>query len=91
VSTEPEERNETITLHLSSDELQELSRASLTAKQELHEFVLGYALSAARAVERGELIFWSERDRLRVLELLDNPPPLSERMRAVIRRETQIT
>ncbi len=60
-----------------------LTRAAALQQTDLTEFVISTAVHAAREVighaERFQL---SERDSLRVLELLENPPPPNTRLLA---------
>jgi len=62
-----------------------LSRAAALRNTDLTSFVTQSALREAEAViEDADRIRLSERDSLLVLDLLQNPRPLSDRMRAAI-------
>ena len=69
------ENNERIALRVRTDDKAMLLRAAALEHADLTAFVLQHALRAAKAVIKdAEHIRLSERDSLRVLELLDNPP-----------------
>lgn len=58
-----------------------LVRAAAHARTDLTTFVLSNAVQAARSViAEAERVALSERDSLRVLEALENPPPPSEKL-----------
>jgi uncharacterized protein (DUF1778 family) len=42
--------------------------------------------AARKAIEQSERLVLSERDSLKVLDLLDNPPPANARLKAAFRR-----
>jgi uncharacterized protein (DUF1778 family) len=61
-------------------------RAIALKHTDLTDFVIGHALRAARAViEKADHVRLSERDSLRVLDLLDNPPAPNAKLRAAAR------
>ena len=63
-----------------------LVRAAALRHTDLTEFVTRAALGEADAViEAAEHVKLSERDSLRVLELLENPPAPNEKLRAAAR------
>lgn len=63
-----------------------LVRAAALRHTDLTEFVTRTALREADAViEAAEHVKLSERDSLRVLELLENPPAPNEKLRAAAR------
>jgi uncharacterized protein (DUF1778 family) len=63
-----------------------LLRAVALKRTGLTDFVLNHALRAARAVvEASDRVRLSERDSLRVLDLLENPPVPNARLRAAAR------
>lgn len=63
-----------------------LVRAAALRHTDLTEFVTRTALREADAViEAAEHVKLSERDSLRVLELLENPPAPNEKMRTAAR------
>ena len=58
-----------------------IARAAALEHLDLTGFILRSVLPQARAVvERAERLVLSERDSLRVLDLLENPPPPSDRL-----------
>ncbi|AGY59076.1 DUF1778 domain-containing protein [Gloeobacter kilaueensis] len=60
-----------------------LMRAAAIKKTGLTDFVLQNALQAAeRVIEAAERVQLSERDSLRVLDLLENPPAPNAKLRA---------
>lgn len=60
-----------------------LARAAALEHVDLTAFILRAALpAAATVIERAEHIKLSERDSLRVLEALDNPPAPNAKLRA---------
>jgi uncharacterized protein (DUF1778 family) len=60
-----------------------LMRAAALKNTDLTDFVLQPALRAAEAIiEAAEHLTLSERDSVRVLELLENPPTANARLRA---------
>jgi uncharacterized protein (DUF1778 family) len=82
-----EETSERMAQRIRPEQKRIIMRAAAMSNQGLSEFVVEHSLAAARAViEREERIQLSERDALRILELLENPPPLSERAKAAIKR-----
>jgi uncharacterized protein (DUF1778 family) len=63
-----------------------IMRAAALTNKDLSEFVVETSLQAAKAViEREEHLQLSERDSLRVLDALENPAPLTDKMLAAIR------
>lgn len=70
-------------MRLDADDKSRLMRAALLEKTDLKNFILRSALEAAdKVIERSEVIRLSERDYQRLLDLLDNPPPINERLLA---------
>jgi len=68
-----------------------LSRAAALQHEDLTGFILKTVLPAAeRIIERTERLELSERDSLRVLELLDNPPKPSAKLRRAAKRHREI-
>jgi uncharacterized protein (DUF1778 family) len=64
-----------MSLRVGAEEKATLLRAVALKHTDLTGFVLHHALRAAKAViEEAEQLRLSERDSLRVLELLENPP-----------------
>jgi uncharacterized protein (DUF1778 family) len=63
-----------------------LLRAVALKHTDLTDFVLRHALLAAKAViEEADLVQLSERDSLRVLDLLENPPAPNAKLLAAAR------
>jgi uncharacterized protein (DUF1778 family) len=63
-----------------------IMRAAALRHMDLSEFVVTSSLAATQEViAHEERIQLSERDSLRVLELLENPPKPTERMLAALR------
>lgn len=69
------EDNSRMSLRIPPEEKTILLRAAALKRTDLTDFVRKYSLEAARAViAEAEHLELSERDSLRVLELLENPP-----------------
>ncbi len=82
----PVEDNRRMSLRIPPAEKALLMRAVALTRTSLTDFVIRTAVAAAREViERAERVELSERDSLRVLELLENPPVPNERLRAAAR------
>jgi uncharacterized protein (DUF1778 family) len=80
-----------IELRIKPDEKALLSRAAALQHEDLTGFILKTVLPAAeRIVEQAERLELSERDSLRVLKLLENPPKPSAKLRAAARRHSKI-
>jgi uncharacterized protein (DUF1778 family) len=80
-------RNERIELRASSEQKRLLAAAAAYEKLDLTSFVMRTTLSAAEEiVARNERITLSERDTLRVLDLLEHPPAPPPGLRAAARR-----
>jgi len=63
-----------------------LLRAAAIRQTDLTDFVRQNSLAAARAViKESETLQLSERDSLRVMELLENPPKPNAKLRAAAR------
>jgi uncharacterized protein (DUF1778 family) len=81
------EDNSRISLRIRAEEKMLLLRAVALQHTDLTDFVVRHALRAAKSViEEAEQIQLSERDSLRVLELLENPPTPNRRLLAAARR-----
>ena len=62
-----------------------IARAAAIQNMDLTQFVTDTALREAdEVIERAESIRLSQRDFEYVLELLENPPPLNDKMKAAI-------
>ena len=69
------EDNSRMSLRIPPEEKTILLRAAALKRTDLTDFVRQHSLKAAREViEEAERLELSERDSLRVLELLENPP-----------------
>jgi uncharacterized protein (DUF1778 family) len=80
------EDNSRMSLRIRAGEKALLLRAVALDHTDLTDFVIRHALSAARAViQEADRVQLSERDSLRVLELLENPPAPNERLLAAAR------
>lgn len=80
------EGNSRVELRIRPDEKAVLVQAARLERTDLTNFILRAAVPAARAViERAEQVRLSERDSLRVLDLLENPPEPTEKLVAAAR------
>ena len=78
--------NSRMSLRISRDDKALLLRAVALKHTDLTEFVLRHAVKAAKAVvEDSDRLQLSERDSLRVLHLLENPPAPNARLLAAAR------
>jgi uncharacterized protein (DUF1778 family) len=81
------EDNSRMSLRIRSEEKALLLRAVAMQHTDLTDFVLQHALRAARnVIEKAEQVKLSERDSLRVLDLLENPPAPNARLMAAAKR-----
>jgi uncharacterized protein (DUF1778 family) len=82
-------RTERIELRAAPAEKALLTRAAALEALDVSKFVMRAALpQAENVVAAAETIELSQRDSLRVLELLENPPPPSPRLVAAARTPT---
>jgi uncharacterized protein (DUF1778 family) len=80
------EDNSRMSLRIRAEEKATLLRAVALKHTDLTEFVLRHALRAAKdVIEKADHVHLSERDSLRVLDLLENPPAPNARLRAAAR------
>jgi uncharacterized protein (DUF1778 family) len=80
------ENNSRVALRILPADKARLMRASALAHTDLTDFILRNVLRAADAViEQAERVVLSERDSLRVLELLEHPPIPNARLVAAAR------
>lgn len=78
--------NSRMSLRVRAEEKAMLLRAAALKHTDLTDFVLQQALRVARRViEESERVNLSERDSLRVLELLETPPRPNAKLRAAAR------
>jgi uncharacterized protein (DUF1778 family) len=77
------EDNSRMSLRIRAEEKAILLRAVTLQHTDLTDFVLRHALRAAKdIIEESEHLQLSERDSVRVLDLLENPPPPNARLLA---------
>jgi len=80
-------REERIELRATREEKRLLAAAAAYERLDLTSFVMRNVLPAAKdVVDRAERIVLSERDTVRVLELLENPPKPTSALLAAARR-----
>jgi len=80
------EDNTRMSLRIRAEEKALLLRAVALNHTDLTDFVIRHALRAAKAViEEADHVRLSERDSLRVLDLLENPPAPNARLLAAAR------
>lgn len=80
------EDNSRMSLRIRAEEKKLLLRAVALKHTDLTDFVLHHALRAAKAViEQADQVQLSERDSVRVLDLLENPPPPNAKLLAAAR------
>ena len=80
------EDNDRMSLRVRAEEKATLLRAAALEHTDLTNFVLQHALRVARTViERAERVRLSERDSLRVLDLLEEPPEPNAKLLATAR------
>ena len=81
------EDNSRLALRVRADDKATLMRAVALEHTDMTDFVLRHALDAARKViEQSEHVPLSERDSLRVLEVLENPPAPTSKLLGAARR-----
>ena len=77
--------NKRMNLRVSPEAKAKLVRAAALRNTDLTNFVTQSALREAEAViQEAEVIKVSERDYMRILELLENPPKPNAKLKAVI-------
>jgi uncharacterized protein (DUF1778 family) len=87
MSTSGNGREGRIELRATMEEKRLLAAAASYERLDLTSFIMRSALPAAReAVDRAERIVLSERDSVRVLDLLENPPKPTPALLAAARR-----
>ncbi|HRW98669.1 MAG: DUF1778 domain-containing protein [Gammaproteobacteria bacterium] len=80
------ETNSRLSLRVPSADKALLMRAAALQNTDLTDFVIRSGVQAAREViEQAEHLQLSARDSLRMLELLENPPPPNEKLLAAAR------
>lgn len=82
----PVEDNSRMSLRIRAEEKALLMRAVALKHTDLTDFVIRHAVRAAKAViEEADRVQLSERDSVRVLNLLENPPAPNPRLIAAAR------
>lgn len=77
------DNNKRMSLRVDPEQKATLMRAAALRHTDLTDFVLKPALREAQAIiEAAEYLQLSERDSLRVLDMLENPPPANAKLRA---------
>ena len=85
-------REDRIELRATKEEKRILATAAAYERLDVTSFIMRNVLPAARAVvDRAERIVLSERDTVRVLELLEDPPKPTPALIAVARRRVART
>jgi uncharacterized protein (DUF1778 family) len=80
-------REDRIELRATKEEKRILATAAAYERLDVTSFIMRIVLPAAREVmDRAERIVLSERDTVRVLELLENPPKPTPALKAAARR-----
>ena len=80
------ENNSRVALRIRPDDKARIMRAAALEHTDLTDFILRNVLRAAETViEQAEHVMLSERDSLRVLDLLENPPSPNARLMATAR------
>jgi uncharacterized protein (DUF1778 family) len=80
-------REDRIELRATKEEKRLLATAAAYERLDVTSFIMRSVLPTARdVVDRAERIVLSERDSVRVLELLENPPKPTAALRAAARR-----
>ncbi len=80
------EDNSRMSLRIRAEEKALLLRAVALKHTDLTEFVIRHALRAAKdIIEKADRVQLSERDSLRVLELIEHPPAPNPRLLAAAR------
>jgi uncharacterized protein (DUF1778 family) len=80
-------REDRIELRATKEEKRILATAAAYERLDVTSFIMRNVLSAAReVVDRAERIVLSERDTVRVLQLLENPPKATPSLVAAARR-----
>ena len=85
-------REDRIELRATKEEKRLLAAAAAYERLDVTSFIMRAALPVAReVVDRAERIVLSERDTVRVLELLENPPSPTPALLAAARRRAART
>lgn len=85
-------REDRIELRATKDEKRLLAQAAAYERLDVTSFIMRNVLPTARdVVDRAERVVLSERDTVRVLELLENPPKPTPVLMAAARRRVART
>jgi uncharacterized protein (DUF1778 family) len=85
-------RDDRIELRATKEEKRLLASAAAYERLDVTSFVMRNVLPAAReVVDRAERIRLSERDTVRILRLLENPPKPTPALLAAVRRRSKQT
>ena len=85
-------REDRIELRATKDEKRLLAQAAAYERLDVTSFIMRNVLPTARdVVDRAERMVLSERDTVRVLELLENPPKPTPALMAAARRRVART
>jgi uncharacterized protein (DUF1778 family) len=83
--------NNRMSLRVRTVDKAKIMRASALSNTGMTDFIIRTAVEAAeRVIERSERIELSKRDWDKMMELLDNPPPLNDRAIAALRSLPQL-
>ena len=78
--------NERVSFRITAEDKSLLVRAAALQQANLTEFVIRPALSnAARIIDKSEKLKLTGRDSLKVLDLLENPPPPNKQLMTAAR------
>lgn len=84
------EDNSRLALRIRAEDKAMLTRAVALEHTDMTDFVLRHALAAARQViQQAEHLSLTERDSLRVLDALENPPAPNARLQRAARKLPQ--
>lgn len=80
------EDNNRLSLRIRATDKATIMRASALARTDMTDFIVRTAVQAAQElIDKVEHLVLSERDSLRVLALLENPPPPNDKLLAAAR------
>lgn len=78
--------NNRLSLRIRAEDKAAIARASALSRTDMTEFIVRTATQAAQVIiDEAERVSLSERDSLRLLELLETPPAPTDRLRAAAR------
>jgi len=80
-----------IELRIRADQKAMIARAAALRNLDLTGFIMGAVIPEAEAtIQRSERIVLSERDTLRILDLLENPPEPTEKLLKAAKAENRL-